>query len=113
MCHDEDTYYDLKVKIQVIKGLQGSDIDQWQLYRPGNLLDKRNSFIPKTGDQRLPPKHRIDNTDKESGDPDIDIIVMSEQHEQHEQAHQKKDIETLTATGNLPTLPSAQSELAS
>ena len=37
---DEDTYYDLKVKIQVKKGLQESDIDRCQLYRPGDLLDK-------------------------------------------------------------------------
>lgn len=98
-CHDEDTYYDLKVKIQLKKGLE-DDVDGWDLYRPGDLLDKTKPFIPETGDQRLPPKHRIKHTDKESGDPDIDIIIM---RQQHGQSHQKKDIETLSASGTPPS----------
>lgn len=97
MCHDEDTYYDLKVKIQQKKGLE-DDVDQWDLYRPGDLLDKTKPFIPKAGDQRLAPKHQIRHKDQESGDSDIDIVIVGGQQHQHKQP-QRKDIETLAASG--------------
>lgn len=103
-CTDEDTYYDLKVKIQAKKGLQEHDIDQWHLYRPGDFLDKTEPFVPKTGDYRLPPKHRIKHTDKDSGDPNIDIVIFVRQ--QRQQPQQKKSIEALAATGTPPLHPS-------
>lgn len=97
MCHDDDTFYNLKVKIQLKKGLE-DDVDQWDLYRPGDLLDKTKPFNPKTGDQRLAPKHQIKHADTESGDPNIDIVIVVCPQHQHKQPG-RKDIKTLAASG--------------
>ena len=94
---ENDTYHDLKLKIKMEQGLHDQDIKKWQLYRPGHVLDKSNPFILSTAHIRLPPKQKIKNIRTESGDPDIDVVIVC--REQGQSLPPKKMIELLDIGG--------------
>ena len=83
------------------KGVHHQDIDEWDLYCPGRELDKAKPFIPSTADIRLPPKRKIKDIQNESGDPDIDVVIVCRQQDQI--LPPKRRIELLDAGGT--TLP--------
>lgn len=73
---NQNTYYELKKKIQQQEEPQGHEINRWTLYHLGRVLDKDHAFIPSDNDSQLARKLIIQSTEPKSSDSEIDIIIV-------------------------------------